>query len=946
MSDVNNTWYGDWPYFGECFQNTVLIWIASGWLWLTAPFYLSYLFKQGTVAGKWSWNTYSKMIITVIQLGIVLIEIGTGIKELSKVGQFWRAYLVGPSIEGFTLILVLVFISLERHKGLVTSGVLHIYWTVANITYVIPFYTKIITKEYNTLPLNFVVFNVYYGLTLMQWILHCIPEESETTQDGCPEQKSSFISRLTFWWVTRLMVSGYKKPLTEKDVFELNVRDRCKPAYLRFHKNWEKQEAYRKSNRSHDYHQTSSEDMSDLIPLIQSTTKLKSHNASSLLVTLIRTFGIEMLHAHIWKLIYDATIFISPFLLQCLIKYTEALKPDHENSEFIQDWKGYVLAVGFFVTILIQSIMFHQQSYWTMTLGLRVRAALVSAVYRKALKLTSAARKESATGEIVNLMAIDTAHIQSSINFLWAVWSTPLQIGLSLYFLYSTVGPPVFAGFGVLVLLFILNGLTMSQVHKLQRLQMSQKDNRIKLLTEVLNGIKVLKLYAWELLFKEKILSVREKELKILWRASIIGIGFTFSWTVAPYIVSLATFTTYIFTSVSHYLDAQTTFVAISFFNILRFAINFAPMAISAGIKACVSLKRISKFLNHNELDPDNVVYNSLLDEAITIENGTFQWDADSGPCLKKINISVSHKSLVAVVGHVGCGKSSLMSAILGDMTKVDGYVGIKGSVAYVPQQAWIQNGTIKDNILFGNDLDAELYNSVIHACALRPDLDILEKGDNTFIGEKGINLSGGQKQRISLARAVYHCSDLYLLDDPLSAVDSHVGKHIFDQVIGQNGLLKNKTRVLVTHGLRWLPFVDNIIVMLNGAVIETGTYDDLLSSSGAFAELLKTHLFEMDTKNAEVNKKCLKEVTFDLLDTETERFLQKRLPHTAVSITTITGNQLHRVRSKYQLMLQEQVSVCDINNDTEEKIQEGNVSGLMIITSGVDFIKSRKWKI
>lgn len=195
------------------------------------------------------------------------------------------------------------------------------------------------------------------------------------------------------------------------------------------------------------------------------------------------------------------------------------------------------------------------------------------------------------------------------------------------------------------------------------------------------------------------------------------------------------------------------------------------------------------------------------------------------------------------MVGTVGSGKSSLISAFLGEMEKLSGKVNTYGSIAYVSQQAWIQNATLKDNILFGQPLNTELYEKVIEACALKPDLSILPGGDMTEIGEKGINLSGGQKQRVSLARAVYANADIYILDDPLSAVDSHVGKHIFDKVIGPKGILKNKTKLLVTHGITYLPQTDQILVIKDGEVSESGTYRELLDRKGAFAEFLLHHI-------------------------------------------------------------------------------------------------------
>lgn len=228
-------------------------------------------------------------------------------------------------------------------------------------------------------------------------------------------------------------------------------------------------------------------------------------------------------------------------------------------------------------------------------------------------------------------------------------------------------------------------------------------------------------------------------------------------------------------------------------------------------------------------------------EEGVVVENGTFSWSKDGPPCLKRISVRVPHGALVAVVGHVGSGKSSLLCAMLGETERRSGSVSIKGSVAYVPQQAWIQNATLQDNILFGREKKKSWYQRVVEACALLPDLDILPAGDATEIGEKGLNLSGGQKQRVSLARAVYRKADIYLLDDPLSAVDAHVGQHIFDKVIGPKGVLRDKTRILVTHGTSFLPQADLILVLVEGEITESGSYQELLNRNGAFAEFIHT---------------------------------------------------------------------------------------------------------
>lgn len=234
------------------------------------------------------------------------------------------------------------------------------------------------------------------------------------------------------------------------------------------------------------------------------------------------------------------------------------------------------------------------------------------------------------------------------------------------------------------------------------------------------------------------------------------------------------------------------------------------------------------------------------IESALSIDNASFSW-GDEEVVLKNINMQVKRGSLVAVVGTVGSGKSSLVSAYLGEMDKLSGKVNTLGKIAYVSQQAWIQNATLQDNILFGKPMDVKRYNQVIAACALKPDMEMLPGGDQTEIGEKGINLSGGQKQRVSLARAVYNDADIYFLDDPLSAVDSHVGKHIFEQVIGPSGILASKTRLLVTHGITYLPQVDNIYVLKNGEITESGSMQELMNKKGAFAEFLIQHLQEVN---------------------------------------------------------------------------------------------------
>uniref|UniRef100_A0A672I1S6 ATP-binding cassette, sub-family C (CFTR/MRP), member 3 n=1 Tax=Salarias fasciatus TaxID=181472 RepID=A0A672I1S6_SALFA len=513
------------------------------------------------------------------------------------------------------------------------------------------------------------------------------------------------------------------------------------------------------------------------------------------------------------------------------------------NQKGVPDWWGYTLAFLMFFTALLQTIILHHHFQYCFVTGMNVRTAVIGAIYRKALVITNAAKRSSTVGEVVNLMSVDAQRFMDLTTFLNMLWSAPLQIVLALYFLWQNLGPSVLAGVAVMVMLIPFNAVIAMKTRAFQVEQMQHKDARIKLMNEILNGIKVLKLYAWEDSFREKVLAIRQKELNVLRKTAYLGALSTMAWTSAPFLVALTSFAVYVTVDENNVLDAEKAFVSLSLFNILRFPLNMLPQVISSIVQASVSLKRIQSFLSHDELDPDSVDRKNTA--AVTVVNGKFTWAKEDPPVLHSINVMVPQGSLLAVVGHVGCGKSSLISALLGEMEKLEGEISIQGSVAYVPQQAWIQNATLRDNILFGKPYDEQKYCCVLDACALTPDLQVLPGGDMTEIGEKGINLSGGQRQRVSLARALYSDADVYLLDDPLSAVDAHVAKHIFDNLIGPEGVLKGKTRILVTHGISFLPQVDNIVVMVDGRVSEMGSYQELLQQNGAFAEFLRTYALE-----------------------------------------------------------------------------------------------------
>ncbi len=401
----------------------------------------------------------------------------------------------------------------------------------------------------------------------------------------------------------------------------------------------------------------------------------------------------------------------------------------------------------------------------------------------------------------------------------------------------------MFSGFAVLILAIPLNAVAAGISRRFQLSQMLSKDKRVKLMNEILSGIKVLKLYGWEESFMQQVLDIRSQEIAVLKKSAWLSALISLVWNNIPILFALAAFTSYIFIDSGNILTADKAFVTLSYINILKIPMVMLPYMIIGFVQVRVSLTRLNGFMNGEDLDDEAVNREKNEEVPVSVTDGVFNWDKSDQATLRDINVEVKKNSLTAIVGPVGSGKSSLVAALLGEMEKESGKVCVSGRVAYVPQQAWMRNCSVEDNILFGKKQSRGRYNAVVDACALRSDLEMLPGGDQTEIGEKGINLSGGQKQRVSLARAVYNDADIYLLDDPLSAVDSHVGKHIFENVIGDGGLLENKTRILVTHAITYLPKTDHIIVMKWGRVSEQGSYKELLARKGDFAEFLLEHM-------------------------------------------------------------------------------------------------------
>ncbi|RUS86781.1 hypothetical protein EGW08_005441, partial [Elysia chlorotica] len=486
-------------------------------------------------------------------------------------------------------------------------------------------------------------------------------------------------------------------------------------------------------------------------------------------------------------------------------------------------WVSYVLALALLLSSWTQTIFYHQHYHLAMTSGLRMKTALMSAVYRKVrLRLLSVSPSFVQSHVFSRVMRCPSLSTTQCLNGL--ITSATIAIGVAVYLLWTTIGLPVLSGLGLLLLLVPCNVLMAYHQGRLQRLNLHWKDKRIKMTSEVLAGIKVLKLYAWEESFQSRILDIRRQEVSVLTKLAWINACSIFLWTCAPYLVCLVSFTTYVILYPEQVLTADMAFVTLALFNILQFPISFIPEMVSF-------TSQVKNTHTHTHIHTHKTLLNTTSLQVIGfLPKGSVYL----GMPVVNILLVELNKLLVIFIRiskHVLRKKQTNKKH---DSTE---------NIAYVPQSPWIQNCSLRDNILFGTSMNLKRYNKVIRACALSQDVEGLPGGHDAEIGEKGANLSGGQKQRVSIARAMYSAADLHIMDDPLSAVDAQVGKHIFKHVLSDKGMLRSKTRIISTHAIHWLPLMDKIIVMDQGRIAEYGSYLELMKRVGTFTSFLQTNL-------------------------------------------------------------------------------------------------------
>ncbi|KAK3910281.1 Multidrug resistance-associated protein 5 [Frankliniella fusca] len=668
-------------------------------------------------------------------------------------------------------------------------------------------------------------------------LLPCRP--GSKNKNSMPANKAGLFSFITINWLTRMMWKTFRKGLTEEDFYDLADADDATESARRLESIWGRRVG-------------------------------KQGAATSLGSAVWRFIRTRTIISMVLMAISIVLQFVGPAILQKMI-----LAFVEDKSEPL--WYGLVLILGLFLSQLCRNLFFGMAYVINMHTATRLQGGLQHLVFNKVLKLR--AIDDRALGQVVTFCSSEQERMFDAIHMGTITVGSPVMFILAVAYSWWLMGAYALIGNLIILLFYPIMGVVAALTSRVRTNTVVLTDKRINIMSEILNSIKLIKMYAWEDSFADNVKDVRELERVQLQRAAFLQ---SFSSTISPSITILAAICTFIaYTLTDHELVSQTAFTVYSVFNALQFTVAFLPYGIKSITEARVSFKKMEKFL----LKPDMTthsdkyipVFNSgdtalglklasfVWDEvdAPAVDNTAFEGDNNEAAALRNINMTVKKGALIGVCGSVGSGKTSLLSAITGGMICVSGDLQVNGSVAIVSQQAWIFNETLRENIIFGLPYDETRYRRTIEVCSLQRDLELLPKADMTEIGERGSNLSGGQKQRVNLARAVYADKDIVLLDDPLSAVDARVAKHIFDKCI--KGALAGKTVLLVTHGIQFLEECDEILYMKNGVVSERGTHEQLKAKGGDY-----THMLSYD-QNREKKDKDKKEDVADVKDLDEE---------------------------------------------------------------------------
>ncbi|XP_048487991.1 probable multidrug resistance-associated protein lethal(2)03659 [Plutella xylostella] len=686
------------------------------------------------------------------------------------------------------------------------------------------------------------------------------PGYFDTVREQNPREKANPISQVTFWYTRSIFSRGRRGQLGISDVY------RCSPEHV-------------------------ATDRGDALASTwgRQLSQKEKGKTPSLLRAILSLYGRQFFIVNLLFAVADASFRLCiPLCLEGMINYFSPSSPTAVSTT-----EAYLYATGVVGFMAINATMMHPMLLWLLHLSLKVRVGCCSLIYRKLLRLdltTGGKASEGLAGHVINLLTTDAQRFDMASVFLVDLVRTPIESLLIIYLMYRQIGVSCLIGVSFLLLFIPLQGYLGKISSRLRRQTAMRTDNRIRLMNEVLQSIEAVKMYAWEGAFAKIIGHARKKEMNVIKKMSWLRVVMISCVKLNTKVAIFLSIISYV--SFKNELTAAKVFVIFSYYDILKYSlVDFLPLAITFTLEAFVSIKRMQEFLLLPEVDnKDGVDLMKIHKEATPVANGVFEkigngqqayiksdtnleqlskpevlvsfknytayWgsgdkpgEAGKVPALKDINLEIKPATLTTVVGTVGAGKSSLLLGLLRELAPSSGLLTVGGTLAYAPQEPWLFEGTVRQNILFGLELDLRRYKQVVRCCQLKSDLDTLSHGDATRVGERGISLSGGQRARVALARCVYKKADVYLLDDPLAAVDAKVAQAIYTDCI--RGFLRDKAVVLVTHHVQYAQRAHNVCVMREGSIVAQGTYDELKHKVSEFEKLI-----EMGEKDEEDKQK------------------------------------------------------------------------------------------
>ncbi|KAF7327422.1 ABC transporter protein [Mycena kentingensis (nom. inval.)] len=711
------------------------------------------------------------------------------------------------------------------------------------------------------------------------------PPPSGTLDDAplSPEVNASWLNLLFFGWITPLLALGYARPLEATDLYKLPDERSSRHISTKLTESFE-----RRRKEANEYNaRLAAGEINPPFWLVlwwflrgnraerrEKWRTVGGQRRPSLVFSINDSIKYYFWSGGVLKVVGDTAQITSPLVVKAIIKFATTSYVAHRTgAQAPPIGRGIGLAIALLLMQWIGAMCQHHFFLRATGSGVLLRGGLITAIYSRSLRLTSRARSTLTNGKLVNHISSDISRIDFCAGFFHMSWTAPIQMVICLVLLLINLGPSALTGFAFFVLATPGQTLAMKRLFRFRAKSMQWTDRRTKALQELLGGMKIVKLFNWELPFLERVSGFRRNEMQYLRSLLLLRSGANAVAMAMPALASVLSFVTY--SLLGHSLDPASIFASLTLFNLLRLPLMFLPVSFSAIADASNACQRLYDVFVAETFEGEQIIRDDKLDVAVEVHDATFTWDgpppepeggkkkskkekalakaaakaaaanpekvaAEEVNVFKMSNLSftIPRGQLVAIVGAVGSGKTSLLQGMIGEMRRTSGHTKFGGSVGYCPQTAWIQNATVRENICFGLPFEEEKYWKAVNDSCLAPDLAMLPNGDLTEVGEKGISLSGGQRQRLNICRSIYSDTDIQIFDDPLSALDAHVGKAVFHNVL-QN-TLSGKTRILVTHALHFLPYVDYIIALADGRIAERGTYDELMDKQGEFASFVK----------------------------------------------------------------------------------------------------------